>query len=136
MTHYDDIAREHRRYYGEGNRHLRIYRRLYDDETHFVYELIQNADDSGSKSLSFILRDGELLVINDGGRFNEGEKNDVRDICSIGLREKNLTQIGSFGIGFKAVYAYSDAPQVYSGNERFEIRRLVEPAGIELRTDI
>jgi hypothetical protein len=74
MTHYDDIAREHRRYYGEGDRHLRIYRRLYDDETHFVYELIQNANDSRSTSLSFVLRDAELLVVNDGRRFNEEEK--------------------------------------------------------------
>lgn len=136
MTDYESIAREHRQGYGSYDRHLRIYRRLYDDETHFVYELIQNADDSRSESLSFILRDAELLVINDGRRFNEGEKNDVRDICSIGLSEKDLTQIGSFGIGFKAVYAYSDAPQVYSGNERFEIKRLVEPAGIGPRPDV
>src|ERR1051326_3340302 len=126
-TDYKAIAREHRRYYGEGDRHLRIYRRLYDDETHFVYELVQNADDSGSKSLSFLLRDAELLVANDGRPFNEGRKNDLRDICSIGLSEKDLTQIGTFGIGFKAVYAYSHPPEVYSGSERFAIHRLVEP---------
>lgn len=135
-TDYEAIAREHREYYGKGDRHLRIYRRLYDDDTHFVYELVQNADDSESKSLSFVLRDGELLVVNDGRQFNNGKKDDVRDICSIGLSEKDLTQIGSFGIGFKAVYAYSSAPKVYSGDERFEIRRLVEPAGITVHPDI
>jgi len=137
VTDYEAIARAHRRYYGEGDRHLRIYRRLYDDETHFVYELVQNADDSGSLSLKFWLRDHELVVVNDGRRFNESEKDDVRDICSIGLSEKDLTQIGSFGIGFKAVYAYSAAPEIYSGVERFQIHRLIEPAQVSaVRPDI
>jgi len=133
---YESIAKQHRLYYGEGERHLRIYRRLYADRTHFVYELIQNADDTGSKSLMLILRERELLVWNDGRRFNEPDatgrfKNDVRDICSIGLSEKELTQIGTFGIGFKAVYAYSDTPEIYSSEESFRIQRLVEPEAIE-----
>lgn len=133
---YESIGKQHRLYYGEGERHLRIYRRLYADRTHFVYELIQNADDTGSKNLMLILRGSELLVWNDGRRFNEPDasgrlKNDVRDICSIGLSEKELTQIGTFGIGFKAVYAYTDTPEIYSGHESFLIRRLVEPEAIE-----
>lgn len=133
---YEAIAKQHRRYYGEGERHLRIYRRLYADRTHFVYELIQNADDTGSNNLMLILRESDLLVWNDGRRFNEPDasgrfKDDVRDICSIGLSEKELTQIGTFGIGFKAVYAYTDAPEIYSGHESFRIRRLVEPEAIE-----
>lgn len=133
---YESIAKQHRLYYGEGERHLRIYRRLYADRTHFVYELIQNADDTGSKNLTLILRESELLVWNDGRRFDEPDasgrhKNDVRDICSIGLSEKELTQIGTFGIGFKAVYAYTDTPEIYSGHESFQIRRLVEPEAVE-----
>lgn len=126
-SNYEQIAEEHRRYYGEGDRHLRIYKRLYSDKTHFIYELIQNADDAGSKTLDLTLRKDGLIVWNDGRPFNES---DVRNICSIGFSEKDLTQIGTFGIGFKSVYAYTDNPEVYSGSERFRIRRFVEPEEI------
>ena len=56
---------------------------------------------------------------------------DVRSICSIGFSNKDRTQIGTFGIGFKAVYNYTDLPEIYSGNERFCIRNLIEPKGID-----
>ena len=55
----------------------------------------------------------------------------MRSICSIGLSNKDLTQIGNFGIGFKAVYAYTDLPEIYSGDERFRIRNFKEPEGID-----
>ena len=126
-SNYEQIAEKHRRYYGEGDRHLRIYKRLYSDKTHFIYELVQNADDAGSKTLDLTLRKDGLIVWNDGRPFNES---DVRNICSIGFSEKDLTQIGTFGIGFKSVYAYTDNPEVYSGSERFRIRRFVEPEEI------
>ena len=127
-TYYEEIARNHREDYGKKDGHLRIYRRLYADKTHFVYELIQNADDAKSKHLTLMLRKKELLIWNDGRPFN---KDDVKSICSIGSSEKDLTQIGTFGIGFKAVYAYTDLPEIYSGEECFRIRRFVEPEGVD-----
>ena len=86
------------------------------DKTHFVYELIQNADDSKSKRLELYLCEKELLVWNDGCKFRE---EDVLRISSIGFSDKALTQIGNFGTGFKAVYNYTDRPEIYSGDERF-----------------
>jgi len=127
-TNYEAIVQEHRRYYGEGDRHFRIYGRLYADKTHFVHELIQNADDAKSKTLQLVLCDGEILAWNDGRLFDE---RDVKNICSVGLSEKDLTQIGTFGFGFKAVYAYTDNPEIYSGEESFRIQRFVEPEGID-----
>ena len=53
------------------------------------------------------------------------------DICSIGSSNKDFTQIGTFGIGFKAVYNYTDFPEIYSGDERFRIRDLTKPEGID-----
>lgn len=94
------------------------------DKTHFVYELIQNADDSKSKRLELHLCEKELLVWNDGCQFRE---EDVLRISSIGFSDKDLTQIGNFGTGFKAVYNYTDRPEVYSGDERF---CLPDPTGI------
>ena len=128
MTDYEQIAEEHREYYGKGRSHLRIYKQLYSDKTHFVYELVQNADDNKSRCLELQLGKDDLFVWNDGCRFSE---KDVRSICSIGLSNKDLTQIGTFGIGFKAVYNYTDLPEIYSGDERFCIRNLIEPKGID-----
>ena len=86
------------------------------DKTHFIYELIQNAYDSKSRHLELHLHENELLVWNDGDQFSQ---EDVHRICSIGFSAKDLTQVGHYGIGFKAVYNYTDRPEVYSGDERF-----------------
>ena len=90
----------------------------YSDKTHFVYELVQNADDNRSQCVGLQLCKNGLLVWNDGYQFSE---EDVRSICSIGFSNKDLTQIGTFGMGFKAVYTYTDIPEVYSGDERFRL---------------
>ena len=125
---YKSIAKKHKEEYGTAKSHLRIYKQLYSDKTHFIYELVQNADDNKSRHLELQLGENELLVWNDGCQFSE---KDVRSICSIGLSNKDLTQIGNFGIGFKAVYAYTDLPEIYSGDERFRIRNFKEPEGID-----
>ncbi|MYC75892.1 DUF91 domain-containing protein [Candidatus Poribacteria bacterium] len=95
---------------------LRSIREQRGDKTHFVYELAQNADDSKSKRLELHLCEKELLVWNDGCKFRE---EDVLRISSVGFSDKDLTQIGNFGEGFKAVYNYTDRPEVYSGDESF-----------------
>lgn len=125
---YKSIAKKHKEEYGTAKSHLRIYKQLYSDKTHFIYELVQNADDNKSRHLELQLDENELFVWNDGCQFSE---KDVRSICSIGLSNKDLTQIGNFGIGFKAVYAYTDLPEIYSGDERFRIRNFKEPEGID-----
>lgn len=101
----------------------------YSDRTHFVYELVQNADDNRSQCIGLQLCEDGLLVWNDGCQFSE---EDVRSICSIGFSNKDLTQIGTFGMGFKAVYTYTDIPEVYSGDERFRlpIKNPTIPEGI------
>lgn len=103
----------------------------YSDKTHFVYELVQNADDNRSRRVGLQLCENGLLVWNDGCQFSE---EDVRSICSIGFSNKDLTQIGTFGMGFKAVYTYTDIPEVYSGDERFRlpIKNPTIPEGINI----
>lgn len=105
-----------------------VFTRLAGDKAHFVYELIQNADDSESQCLEMRMETDSLLVWNDGRAFTE---KDVHSICSVGSSNKDLTQIGNFGIGFKAVYNYTDLPEIYSGEERFRIRDLTNPEGID-----
>ncbi|MCH7831938.1 MAG: hypothetical protein IIC55_03605 [Proteobacteria bacterium] len=38
--------------------------------------------------------------------------------------------IGRFGIGFKSVYAFTDCPEIHSGDEHFAIESFVWPKGI------
>ena len=128
---YKKIAKEHEKRYGWDAKPRRIYKRLYSDKTHFVYELIQNADDSKSQHLELQLDSNTLFVWNDGRQFNE---RDVRSICSLGSSDKDLTHIGTFGIGFKAVYNYTEFPEIYSDDERFRIRDFIKPEGIDEMT--
>lgn len=112
----------------------------YADRTHFIFELLQNAEDAlkrrvqsgwnGKKSVEFKLAPDALTVSHFGIPFTES---DVRGICGIGesTKDKDLTAIGRFGIGFKSVYAFTDCPQVHSGDEHFAIDSFVWPRGIE-----
>ncbi|MCG9126501.1 hypothetical protein JT359_02765 [Candidatus Poribacteria bacterium] len=126
-TDYKQISNEHEKRYGWDKKPRRIFKELYSDRTHFIYELIQNADDNKSSCIAFRLYNDKLLVWNDGTPFTQ---EDVKKICSLYASNKDLTQIGTFGIGFKAVYTYSDAPEIYSGDERFKITDLIFPEEI------
>ena len=127
VTDYKKISENHEKRYGWDKKSRRIYKQLYSEKTHFIYELIQNADDSKSQCLELQLYEKGLLVWNDGSQFSE---KDVKKICSLYSSNKDLTQIGSFGIGFKAVYNYTDCPEICSGTERFLIDDLIKPKGI------
>jgi hypothetical protein len=119
--------------YGHGCRHKELlYRQLYPDKTHFIFELLQNAEDAGATKVRFRLQSDRLEIQHDGRLFDE---RDVRGICGIGEGTKpgDLTQIGTFGIGFKSVWSYTAGPEIHSGEEHFRIERLVEPIGIEPR---
>ncbi|MDE0159952.1 MAG: hypothetical protein OXI02_01875 [Candidatus Dadabacteria bacterium] len=123
---YDQIRADNIREYGEGTRHLSLLERLYTDRTHFIFELLQNAEDAGATRILFELSEEMLEVKHDGRPFNEL---DVRGVCGVGEGEKaeDLTQIGKFGIGFKSVYAYTSSPEVHSGDEHFRIEHYVRP---------
>ena len=110
----------------------------YGDRTHFIYEILQNAEDalakregwSGSREISFALWPDALEVSHFGRPFDE---DDVRGICGIALSRKGLTSIGRFGIGFKSVYSFTDSPEIHSGPEHFAIDSYVSPKSISKR---
>lgn len=100
---------------------------LYPDNAHFIYELLQNAEDARATTVRFTLTDACVEFEHDGKRlFSE---KDVDSITSIGTSTKkdDLTAIGKFGVGFKAVFAYTQTPEVHSGDFHFKIRDLVVP---------
>lgn len=131
-SNYDKIRADNIIEYGQGTRHLSFLGRLYTDRTHFIFELLQNAEDAGASRVLFQLLEGKLEVFHDGRPFDE---KDVRGICGVGegTKVEDLTQIGKFGIGFKSVYAYTTTPEIHSGDESFRIENYVRPYAIEKR---
>lgn len=125
-SNYDKIREENILEYGKGTRHLAFLGRLYTDRTHFIFELLQNAEDAGATKILFRLFDDRLEVYHDGRPFNELN---VRGICGVGegTKAEDLTKIGKFGIGFKSVYAYTTRPEIYSGDESFKVDYYVRP---------
>ena len=132
---YGAIRAENRRRYGTdiGRIGPMLLADRYDDRTHFIFELLQNAEDAlgrrahwgGSRAVEFSLSKGMLRVSHFGSPF---DNRDVRGICGIAESTKDLTEIGRFGIGFKSVYAFTDRPEVHSGTEDFAIENFVWPA--------
>jgi hypothetical protein len=125
---YDVIRADNKRKYGtDVDRYGPVLlANLYSDRTHFVYELLQNAEDARATEVEFQLFSDRLELTHDGRLFDE---TDVRGICGLveGTGRNDLNRIGKFGIGFKSVYAYTAAPEVHSGSEHFSIRHYVQP---------
>ena len=127
---YTKIREENIARYGWDTAVLDLLGQLYSERTHFIFELIQNAEDAGASELAFELFEDRLELRHDGRPFTEA---DVRGVCGIGKSGKagDLTAIGKFGIGFKSVYAYTRSPRIYSGGEHFGIENYVRPFPVE-----
>ncbi|MBB3205405.1 hypothetical protein FHS27_001205 [Rhodopirellula rubra] len=106
---------------------------LYPDKAHFLYELLQNAEDTGAGIVQFRLEKNRLVFAHDGRPFTD---DDVWGITNIGKGTKrdDEDKIGRFGVGFKAVFAYSETPSIWSPTHNFKICDLVLPTEIKPRT--
>ena len=106
----------------------RLLSQLYPDNAHFIYELLQNAEDARATTVEFSLGTDRLTVIHNGARTFSLE--DIRSITSIGQSTKSddETTIGRFGVGFKAVFAYTNRPEIRSGPFSFAIEDMFVPA--------
>ena len=126
---YEKIREENIARYGWDTAVLDLLGQLYSERTHFIFELIQNAEDAGATELAFELFEDRLEVRHDGRPFTEA---DVRGVCGVGKSGKagDLTAIGKFGIGFKSVYAYTRNPRIYSSAEHFAIESYVRPVAV------
>lgn len=108
---------------------------LYPDNAHFIYELLQNAEDAQATNVSFYLHKDKLVFEHDGKRLFD--LNDIESITSIGSSTKieKYNNIGKFGVGFKAVFSYTDTPRIYSGKYSFQINEMVVPEIIKSKDD-
>jgi len=98
--------------------------RVYTSPSHFFEELLQNADDAGATTFRVAIDGDELAVSHDGAPF---APRDVVGVLSVGQSTKAAGQIGTFGVGFKSVYAVCARPRVYSGPFAFEIADVSRP---------
>src|SRR6218665_1607707 len=85
-------------------------RDLYTDAKRFIYELLQNADDSAmpgsTVKVTIRLFGSHLVVAHSGKPF---EKRDLRGLCGVndGTKKNSPDKTGFKGIGFKAVFGQS-----------------------------
>lgn len=115
----------------------------YSDQAHFIYELLQNADDTGATRAGFILEQGRLIFTHNGTRhfsvsdpakedsdLYAGSLGDINSITSVGQSNKQ-NKIGKFGVGFKAVFQYTSTPHIYDPIFRFKIERFIVPVELD-----
>lgn len=93
----------------------------YPEKTHFIFELLQNADDAKASEVKFYLEEERLIFSHNGKDLFSDEH--VEKIVDIGRSSKreDYTKIGKHGIGFKAVFAYTHMPRIHSGDKHFDI---------------
>src|SRR5258706_3283792 len=126
---FDDSVQENE--FVEGIRHSTVEK--YPDPVHFVYELLQNAEDQGATEANFELSADCLVFRHNGNPFTRA---DVENITGIGnsAKTQEANKIGRFGIGFKSVFAITDRPEIYTLLEgkpfAFAIEHLVVPVAI------
>lgn len=109
---------------------------LYGSDVHWQLELLQNADDNTydddlEPTAEFLLRDGEVVFRCNEAGFREA---DIRSICDIGNSSKvgtakyaaggRVVATGEKGLGFKAVFALTNTPRIFSGPYRIEFDAL------------
>jgi len=126
-SNYQEITKRNLHELGHGKKHLEFLGRLYSDSTHFIYELLQNAEDADATSVRFELSDDRLEVLHDGRRFTEDDVRAISRVASGTKTEDDLITIGRFGVGFKSVYSYTDAPEIHCGDEHFRIKDYIRP---------
>lgn len=127
----EDLARVLKKHLGI----RKIVEELYPDNAHFIYELLQNAEDTGATEARFTLTTDSLAFEHNGRAF---EAKDIYGITDIGegTKAEDNDKIGRFGVGFKAVFAYSETPHIWSPTFAFKISDLVLPSEIAARKEL
>lgn len=105
--------------------------KLYTKSGHFVFELIQNAEDCDAEEIVFELSKDKLIFQHDGKKLFTLANVDA--ITNVGNSTKNEegNSIGKFGVGFKSVFEYTNTPEVHSGEYHFTIKDMYIPHPIE-----
>ena len=107
----------------------------YSDSNHFVYELLQNAEDVRASKVVIEYYCDKLIFYHNGKPFDE---DDVRGVSSMLMGTKSrddASTIGKFGMGFKSVFKYTYQPEIYSDEEGFIIQNYLLPKEVNNNWD-
>ena len=119
---------------------------MYSDSAHFIYELLQNADDAGATRVQFELKIDCLIFTHNGTkRFTvsdpdslyedqkTGNYGDINAITAVGssTKKEESNKVGKFGIGFKSVFQYTNTPHIYDSNIWFKIEDYIIPIRLD-----
>lgn len=120
----------------------------YCDSAHFIYELLQNADDAKATEVEMVLTKNQFIFTHNGKeRFTVSDPENAEEdrmnnrlghinaITAIGFSSKNNVptndiddiKIGKFGVGFKAVFQYTTTPAIYDKPFCFKIEDYIVP---------
>ena len=121
----------------------KLSRDLYRKDSHFLLELIQNAEDNDyecdNPTLNFNLvkadptdsnaSDGALIISNNEIGFSN---DNMEAMCSIGssFKEKLKGYIGEKGIGFKSVFKVTKSPYIYSNGYQVRFQDKIKEIGL------
>ena len=119
-SNYQAITKHNEEQLGRDTASRKTQISMYSDSTHFVYEILQNADDYGAKEVFFKLSETELWIEHDGEPFIERNVEAITYFGQSTSRE-DLVKTGRFGVGFKSVFAFTATPIIISGCEHFQI---------------
>jgi hypothetical protein len=120
----------------------------YSDQAHFIYELLQNADDAKATFARFKLYKDKLIFAHNGTkRFSVsdpttekvksvnnalGDINAITSIANSSKKDQDEASIGKFGVGFKSVFQYTSTPHIYDPDVYFKIERFIVPKLISI----
>jgi len=96
---------------------------LYTDSKRFIYELLQNADDSAinSQNVNVVIKlfEDTLVIAHSGKVFTD---RDIEGLCDLdyGTKKLDTSKTGYKGIGFKSVFGQSKEVTIFTDNEYFK----------------
>lgn len=107
---------------------------FYPDKNHFIYELLQNAEDAGASSVRFEVLSNKLIFVHNGTEPFSIKHIDAITNISLSTKLDEDSKAGKFGIGFKSVFAFTETPHIYTDDICFKITDMFLPEEIPQRT--
>ncbi len=114
-----------------GDEYDRVLTDIYKKPSHFIFELMQNANDAKATKARFVLNDNSIEFYHNGTK--DFDLPSIIGITRVGNSDKkdDPESIGRYGIGFKSVFKVTKSPKIYNRLCSFKIERLRIPTKIQ-----
>jgi len=115
----------------KGNRHAELFATMYDQPSRFIEEILQNTEDAYARKnagnvgnkIRFKLFSDRIEIHHNGKDFDEADLMSITTFAHTTKKnDKDVNQIGKFGIGFKSVFSITDAPEIHCEPYHYSIR--------------